>query len=104
MDYSWKYHIRDEAVFHEGNIAEDTRRDTLARRDKLVTPAARIRLGRAEQPDGEDSRWPNGSGSWLTADDAFEVDNLVIAIYDPQPSNRLARPQTRRCGRATGED
>ena len=69
------------AVFNEGNLAEDTREDTLARRDKLVT-LLRESDWYMEQPDGEDSALAQRVRELEATDDDFEVNNLVIAIYD----------------------
>ena len=88
MDYSWKYHIKGwGAVFHEGNIAEDTREDTLARRDKLVA-LLRESDWYAEQPEGEDSALAQRVRELAATDDDFEVGNLIIAIYDLADAER----------------
>ena len=82
MAYHWKYHIKGwGAVFHEGNIAEDTREDTLACRDKLVT-LLRESNWYAEQPNGENSALAQRVRELEATDDDFEVGNLIIAIYD----------------------
>ena len=82
MAYHWKYEIKGwGAVFHEGNLAEDTREDTLARRDKLVM-LLRESDWYAEQPEGEDSALAQRVRELAAADDEFEMQNLIIAIYD----------------------
>ena len=80
--YDWKYEIKGwGAVFNEGNLAEDTREDTLARRDKLVM-LLRESDWYAEQPEGEDSALAQRVRELAAADDEFEMQNLIIAIYD----------------------
>lgn len=80
--YHWKYEIKGwGAVFNEGNLAEDTREDTLARRDKLVTLLHESDWY-AEQPEGEDSALAQRVRELAAADDEFEMQNLIIAIYD----------------------
>ena len=82
MAYHWKYEIKGwGAVFHEGNLAEDTREDTLARRDKLVT-LLRESDWYAEQPDGEESALAQRVRELAAAEDEVQVASLINAIYD----------------------
>lgn len=84
----WKYHIEGwGTVFHEGNIAEDTPEDTLALRDKLVR-LLRESDWYTEQPDGEDSALAQAVRELAATDDAFDVGNLIIAIYDLADAER----------------
>lgn len=78
----WKYEIKGwGAVFHEGDLAENIREDTLARRDRLVT-LLRESDWYAEQPDGEESALAQRVRELAAADDEFQVASLINAIYD----------------------
>ncbi len=103
MAYHWRYHIKGwGAVFHEGNIAEDTREDTLARRDKLVK-LLRESDWYTEQPDGEDSALAQRVRELEATDDDFEAGNLIIAIYDLADAERAwLDPDKEGAAEATG--
>ncbi len=78
----WKYEIKGwGAVFHEGDLAEDIREDTLARRDRLVT-LLRESDWYAEQPDGEESALAQRVRELAAAEDEVQVASLINAIYD----------------------